>query len=341
MFRQIRKLILVIFITALIWVWADQALTRSTIAPATLSADKSTDPALLVSFGTQTTLPIRVRLSGATSKIDTFERKLKDGSLHLEFYINPAEEKIATAGVHPLKLPPLIKNSRAIADLGLQVDSIEPEAVNVNVVQLAKQKLTVQALGDNQIPLKDAAIEPATIEMLVRQDWSGDMLKATVTLAPQEIEQARTAGIWRKPTVELAPDIVRTADAPVKITLPNTAQRLKDFVIDGVNIGYTFSPNLAGKYKVELVNQTQMLSPIKIKATDEAKLAYEKVPFKVLLDISDDDTKATGELSRPVQFNLPPEYVRKGEINIAELEQRTAKFKLIPLEVPEKPAVAP
>jgi len=341
MFRHIRKLILVVFITALIWVWADQALTRSTIAPATIAVDKSTEPQLWVTFDMQPTVPIRVRLSGAASKIDTVERRLKDGSLHLEFYINPAEEKIAAAGVHPFKLLPLIQNSRAIADLGLRVESIEPESVKVNVVVLAKQKLTVQALGDNQIPLKDAAVEPATIEMLVRQDWSGDMLKATVSLTPQEIEQARTAGIWRKPTVEFAPGIVRTAETQVKITLPSTAQRLKDFVIDGVNIGYTFSPNLAGKFRVELINQTQMLSPIKIKATDEAKLAYEKVPFKVLLDISDDDKNASGELSRPVQFNLPPDYVRKGEINIAEIELRTAKFKLMPLEVSEKPAAVP
>jgi len=342
MFRHIRKLILVLFITALIWVWADQALTRNTSVPATIAVDKSTDPQLWVTFfDMQPTVPIRVRLSGAASKIDAVKRKLEDGSLRLEFYINPAEEKIAVAGVHTFKLLPLIQKSRVIADLGLQVESIDPEAVNVNVVQLAKQKLTVQVLGDNQIPLKDAAVEPATIEMLVRQDWSGDMLKATVSLTPQEIEQARTAGIWRKPMVELAPGIPRTADTQVKITLPSTKQRLKDFVIDGANIGYTFSPNLAGKFRVELINQNQVLGPIKIQATDEARLVYGNVPFKVILDISDDDVKASGELTRPVQFNLPPDYVRKGEINIAELELRTAKFKLIPLEVPEKPATSP
>jgi hypothetical protein len=337
----IKKLILVIFITALIWVWADQALTRRARAPATIAVDKSTDPALWVSFDMQPTAPIRVRLSGAASKIDTLERRLKDGSLRLEFYINPAEEKIIATGTHPLRLLPLIQKSRAIADLGLQVESIEPEAVNVNVVQLAKQKLAVQVVGDNQLPLKDAAIEPATIEMLVRQDWSGDMLKATVSLTQQEIEQARAAGIWRKPTVELAPGIVNTAETQVKITLPTTQQRLKEFVIDGVNIGYTFSPNLAGKYKVELINQNQVLGPIKLQATDEAKLAYDKVSFKIVLDIKDDDAKAAGELSRAAVFNLPHDYVRKDEISIAEPEQRIAKFKLLPLEIAEKPAATP
>jgi hypothetical protein len=337
----IRKIILVIFITALIWVWADQALTRRTVAPAMIAVDKSTDPALWVSFDMQPTAPIRVRLSGAASKIDTLERGIKEGSLRLEFYINPAEEKLAMAGTHPFKLLGLIQKSRAVADLGLQVESVEPESVNVNVVQLAKQKLAVQALGDNQIPLKDAAVEPATIEMLVRQDWSGDMLMATVSLTQQEIEQARTAGIWRKPTVELAPGIVKTAETQVKITLPTTKQRLKDFVIDGVNIGYTFSPNLAGKYKVELINQNQVLGPIKLQATDEAKLAYDNVSFRIVLDIKDDDAKAVGELSRAVVFNLPHDYIRKDEISIAEPEQRIAKFKLLPLENADKPAPVP
>ena len=337
----IKKIILVIFITALIWVWADQALTRRTIAPAMIAVDKSTDPALWVSFDMQPTAPIRLRLSGAASKIDTFERGIKEGSLRLEFYINPAEEKIATAGVHSFKLLPLIQKSCAVAYPGLQVESVEPESVNVNVAQLAKQKLAVQAAGDNQIPLKDAAVEPATIEMFVPQIWQGDMLKATVALTPQEIEQARTAGIWRKPTVELAPGIVKTADVQVKITLPTTQQRLKEFSVEA-KIGYVFSPNLAGKYRVELVNQNQIIgAPIKIQATDEAKSAYEGTPYKILLNITDDDEKAAGESSRAVVFNLPPEYVRKGEISIAEPEQRIAKFKLLPLETAENPAVVP
>lgn len=337
----IKKLVVVIFITVLIWVWADQALTRRTTAPATIAVDKSTDPALWVSFDMQPTAPIRVRLSGAASKIDTLERRLKEGSLRLEFYVNPGEEKIAMAGTHPVKLLPLIQKSRAVADLGLQAEAVEPEAVNVNVVPLAKQKLTVQALGDNQLPLKDAAVEPATIEMLVRQDWSGDMLKATVSLTQQEIEQARTAGIWRKPMVELAPGVVNTAETQVKITLPTTKQRLRDFVIDGVNIGYTFSPNLAGKYKVELINQNQVLGPIKLQATDEAKLAYDNVAFRIVLDIKDDDVKTAGELSRATIFNLPRDYVRKDEISIAEPEQRIAKFKLLPIESADKPAPTP
>jgi hypothetical protein len=343
MFSHIRKLILVIFITVLIWVWADQALTRSTIAPATIAVDKSTDPQLWVSFDNQqSTASMRLRLSGSASKITAIEQKLKEGSLRLELFINPAEEKIAVAGTHPFKLLPLIQKSRIIADLGLQVESVEPETVNVNVVQLAKQTLTMQVLDDKQLPLKDAAVEPATIEMLVRQDWSGDMLKATVALMPQEIEQARTAGIWRKPTVEFAPGTVKTADTQVKITLPSTQQRLKEFSIEA-KIGYVFSPNLAGKYKVELVNQNLIIgTPIKILATDEAKSVYESTPYKMLLNINEDDEKTIGELTtRLVVFNLPQEYVSKKEISIAEPEPRMAKFKLIPIEAPEKPAATP
>jgi len=341
MFKHTRKLILVVFITVLIWVWADQALTRSTSVTASIAADKSTDPQLWVSFDMQPVASIRVRLSGAASKIDAIERGLKEGSLRLEFYVNPAEEKIAAAGVHSLKLLPLIQNSRVIADFGLQVESIEPEAVNVNVMQLARQKLTVQVLGDNRVPLKDASVEPAAVEMFVPQDWKGEMFKATVMLTPPEIQQAQTAGILQKPTIELSPGIVKTADTQVKITLPTTQQRLKEFSIEA-KIGYVFSPNIAGKYKVELVNQNQIIStPIKIEATDEAKSAYESTPYKITLNISDDDVKVTGELTRPVVFNLPPDYVRKGEISIAEAEPRMAKFKLIPLEVTEKITEAP
>jgi hypothetical protein len=340
MLGNIRKIILVVFISVLIWVWADEALTRETSVPATLAVDKSTGPDMWVSFDLQPSAPIKLTLSGPASKIDALERKLKEGAVRLEFFVNPAEEKLSP-GDHRLKLMPLIQKSRTLADIGLQTEAVNPETVNVDVVQLVSQTLAVQALGDNKIPLKDAIIEPATVEMFVPQNWKGDKLRAAVVLTPQEIEQARTAGIRRKPTIELAPGVIKTADTEVKITLPSTQQRLKEFVIDGANIGYTFSPNLAGKFRVELINQNQVLGPIKIQATEEARLAYENMPFKVILDISDDDAKATGELSRAVVFNLPAEYVRKGEISVAEAEPRIAKFKLVPLEAGEKPAAAP
>ena len=335
-----RKILLVICVSVLIWVWADQALTREITVPATIAVDKSTDPQFWVSFDNQRTVAVRLRVSGPASKIDTLDKRLKEGSFRLEFFVNPADEKIISPGTHSLQLSGLIQKNRIITDLGLRVEMVEPDTVNVSIVQLANQKLTVQILADNQLPLKDATVEPSTIEMLVRKDWGGDMLKATVVLTQQEIEQARTAGIWRKPFVELAPGITKTADTQVKISLPSTKQRLKDFVIDTVNIGYVFSPNLAGKYRVELSNQNQVLGPIKIQATDEAAIAYKNTPFKVILNISDDDIKPAGELSRNVVFNLPQEYVQKGEINIAEPD-RMARFKLVPLETSEKPATAP
>jgi hypothetical protein len=339
MLGHIRKIILVVFISALIWIWADEALTRETSVPATVAVDKSTGPELWVNFDLQPTVPIRLRLSGPASKIDALERRLKEGSLKLEFFLNPKEEKL-TAGSHPFALPELLKRNRLIADQGLQIESVEPATINVDVVGLSKKTLSVQALTDNQTSVQDTTIEPATVEMFVPENWNGAKLKATVVLTPQEIEQARAAGIWRRPAVEFATGVLKTADTQVKITLPTNKQRLKDFVIDGANIGYTFSPNLAGKYGVELINQNQILGPIKIQATDEAALAYRNTPFKVILDISDDDAKIAGDLPpRAVVFNLPPEYVRKGEIIIAELEPRMAKFKLVPLETIEKPTV--
>jgi hypothetical protein len=133
----VRKMLLVIGLTVLIWVWADQALTREAIVPATISVDKSTDQQLLVSFDFQPVALVRLKVSGPASKIDTLERRLREGSLRLEFFLNPVDEKIATAGVHSLQLLPFVQKSRAIADLGLRVESIEPETINVNVIQLA------------------------------------------------------------------------------------------------------------------------------------------------------------------------------------------------------------
>jgi hypothetical protein len=225
--------------------------------------------------------------------------------------------------------------------MGLQVESTSPESVDVEVVGLVNQRLVVQVFSDSRVPLADAIVEPAAIEMLVRQDYVAAGLKAAIVLTQQEIEQARVAPIRHKPVVEFAPGVTKYAEMAVKVSLPSTENLLKDYTIDETNIGYTFSPNLQGAYRVDLVNKAEILSALKIRATPDANAAFDTVPFKLRLDINEDDPKAAGEISRSVQVNLPDEYVRKGEIKINEASDRTAKFRLIPtVSAAEKAAAA-
>jgi len=342
MLAFIRKILLVIIITCLIWVWADKAMTDSrSNVPGTVHIDKSSDPLLWITLNKQTMSSIKLKVSGPAAKIDVMDKQLKErGTLGFDFYMSPSEEKFTSAGTWSLPLQPFVQKSKLIGELGLTVEECQPESVPVEVVKLVNKTLAIQVLNENQVPVTNAILDPPSVEMAVPENWTGDALKATIVLNSQEVEQS--APVMRKPVVEIGAGITRPCDTMVKVSLPSTETKLKDYSIDAPNIGVTFSWSLQGQYKVELVNMSQVLtSALKIRATPEAKDAYDRIPFKMRLNIVEEDKKSAVELSRELIFNLPEEYVRKGEIMVNEAQPRIAKFKLVNISQIDKTAAAP
>jgi hypothetical protein len=115
--------------------------------------------------------------------------------------------------------------------------------------------------------------------------------------------------------------------------MPPAEDVLTNYTITTATLGYCFSENLQGKYKVELLNLTDMTA-VSIRATLAAKQVYEQQPFQMILYILDDDRTATAELRRIVVLNFPEEYVLKDEIRQNQ-EPQTARFKLTPIISPE------
>jgi len=102
-------------------------------------------------------------------------------------------------------------------------------------------------------------------------------------------------------------------------------------------LGIALSPTLQGKYKVEITNLDVVMSAIAIKATPEAKRAYEAQPFpKMTLYILDEDSKTTEKQRRQVVYNFPQEYVRRDEIMLNQ-QPVVAQFRLIPLSSASSP----
>ncbi|GAG58007.1 unnamed protein product, partial [marine sediment metagenome] len=106
-------------------------------------------------------------------------------------------------------------------------------------------------------------------------------------------EPARWAPIEKRPYVELAAGQRRDAATPVKIKLPLEEDRLSDYTITGATLGITLSQTLLGKYDVEVENLPDVIGGITIRATPEAKRAYEKMRYQVILEIDDEDAKST------------------------------------------------
>lgn len=327
------KIAIVISLTALIWVYADLALDEEfTVSNAAIVVAKS-DPGIWVSFNGQSSAVIsNIVLRGPASKISDVKRRLKDRSLTLEFMLNAGQEGMVEPDEYPLDLLDFLKKSDQIRGFGLTAESCEPAKLAVNVSQLVEKSLTVQCYDAGGNSREAESIDPPEVKILVPDDWGREKLTAKVALTPGEIEQARLAAIERTPYIELGTDQKREAARTVKIKMPPQEDPLSEYTISPT-IGYCLSENLQGKFKVEVTNLRQVLDIVVIRATAEAKRAYEQQPLpEMTLYILDGDEKKepTEPPRRRVVYNFPQEYVRKGEIELKS-EPVEARFTLTPL----------
>jgi len=334
-FKNIKygKIAIVIFITVLIWVWADLALDeKHSVSDVTIKVAKSTDRSLLVSFTDEylSSFSIgNVVLKGPASKIADVRRELNVGLLEFEFFLDPQAEAMTEPGAHPLNIPAFLRKSDQIKKHGLIVETCEPENVIVNLVKLVKRSLTVQCFDESRIPLKAESIEPSKVDMFVPEDWQGEKLIANLLLAPREINQARLLAIEKIPYIELPGGQNRKAANPVEIKMPPAEERLKDYTITTATLGLSVSENLQGKYKVQVTNLNEVISPIAVRATPEAKQAYESMRYQVILEIDDKDIK-NEECRREIVYNFPEEFISREELVLNQTPVQ-ARFKLVPI----------
>ena len=339
------KIAIVVFITVLIWAWADLALDEKlTVSNAAISVVKS-NPQLWISFDDASSVTIeQIVLKGPLRKIAEISKTLEEGQgLKIDF--DAAEEKMSEPGSYSLTLLPLLQKDKQIERLGLKVESCKPETLPVKVVGLVNRLLDVKCIDEDQNPLGEATIDPAQVEMLVPEDWGQEKRVAEVFLTTREIQQARGSPVQETPYIRLAAGQIRQAPKVVEITMPPEPDRLKICTIEKARtLSIALSPALQGKYYVDVNNLDEVLSPIVIKATPEAERAYKLQPLpKMTLYILDADIEKGEEVQeKTVVYNFPPEFVQRGEIELANPQQPAeAKFKLIPVSSIEASKVPP
>ncbi|MHC4396605.1 MAG: hypothetical protein ACYS1A_13210 [Planctomycetota bacterium] len=317
------KITAVVFLTVLIWVWADLALDEDFIVSnAAVSVAKFTNPNLAVSFADESSLSRQkiilreIKLNGPASRITKMRKRLKEGE-KLDFDFDAVLEKMDLPGDYSLDLLPFLQKDEELKQLGLTVVSCDPTEISVNVLKLLRKSLTVQCLDQNGSSLEVENIEPEKVDMLVPENWTGEQLIAYIKLTQREIAQARLSPIPKTPYIQSP--LGQTTNVPTTVrikTLPEKDLR-RDFTITKVTPKYCFSVILQGKYWVDVKNFNDVMQPISISATPAAKLAYENMSYQVRLEIDDEDADPDKPLRRKkLSYNFPPDYLRSKEIEL-------------------------
>jgi hypothetical protein len=323
---KLGKIVIVVFLTALIWIWADLALDETLPdRPAEVVVDELANPKLWVSFNQSPSANVRIELSGPHTAIANEIKRLREGKIR-EFILNIVQESMNQPGDYDWSLLPFLQKDKQLKQLGLKVKSCEPQVLQVNVVELVKKQLSVECIDENGASLKPESIEPSKIEMFV----PADRRTAQVRLTNGEIEHARLYALEIKPYVELSESQPpRYAAEPVKIKMPPAEDVLRPYTITAT-AGFCLSENLQYKYEVQVLNPSELASVL-IKASPAAKSAYEQQPFQIILYILDEDVKKVSEEHRrEVVYNFPEEFVRRDEIVLSQ-PPVPARFRLVEL----------
>jgi hypothetical protein len=332
MLRNVKlgKIFAVVSLSALVWIWADLASDEQFSVYSAAVNILPSQPDLWVSFEDEASVSIReIVLKGPAARIAELNRRLKQGE-RLEFDFDAAQADMSAPGSYSLRLRDFLQRDKEIKRMGLKVESCKPEQVSVTVRELVKKLVQVQCRDEGNNPVT-ATVTPTHVNVLLPADWPG--LLAYVQLTENEKGAARQSPITKTPYVPLADDRKQIAERTVAVTIPSV--QLPDVTIESPRLGFIMSKDLHDKYRVEVEGFMQHFAPFNIQATTEAKSAYENQDFQLLLVIRDTDVPDVGSAeyrSRPLKYNFPDEFVRKGQIEPVGA-QRTARFRLI-----ERPA---
>jgi hypothetical protein len=330
------KISIVVFLTALIWVWADLSQDdRLPLSDVQIKIAKSADQSLWVNFvveGADPNLRTSVALDtvvlkGPAARVSEVKSRKNRGALDLNLFLVPEQEGLTSAGVHMVNVLDLLRKSDVIRNLGLTVESCEPQKLTVQTQTLIEQDVTVECVGIDQGLV--ATFNPSSVTAYVPK---GKTLTAKILLTSEEQNVAKIGTVAKTPYVELtsALDQRREVATKVKITLAPAQNLLKERQVSA-SYGFCLSGNLQGVYRVVLdkdTDKTKLLA-VRVKATEEAYTAYQKAPTQMVLYIKDEDAHTDQwPIERELVFEFPEEYVRRGEIEANQAAPKV-KFTLV------------
>lgn len=337
MLARLKKILLIVFLTLLIWIWADLAndavLTNKSV---TVKVSQSMSRDLWVSLEAKDgaeiirdSAPVAVNLKGPSARIDELKRDTTP--LEVIYYPELVGGQPVQSGEYSVPVNPLVQENARIRKLGLTVESCKPQTIRVKLERLVPKQLKVVCLDENNTIVDNAKVEPAIIDMLVKDYWSGEKLKAYVKLTESQLEEARTEVLELRPYVEMDQQRLRYREEPVKVSLPSLMTKKQNDAVPGPRIGFVFNVDMIDKYKVELVETPTIVQYV---ATEKASEAYKNQPYHLLLDILPEDAVNGDDgqpkvIKRKLRYNFPLKFARLGEIEPAEEVEIEVSFRLI------------
>ena len=330
--RTIQKVALVIYLSALIWVWADLSndlILEGKGVTVLISNDRPKD--IWVGLEGADSVQISVDLKGPSARIDELKRDVAA----LEVYFSPSElSEMSDNFKYPIKN--LVQESPRIRELGLTVEKCKPSSIDITMERLEKKQLKVVCIDENSNRITNVSIDPANIEMYVPSHWSGENLTATVVINSDQHTAAMTKSVSLRPWVEIEADRKVFAEKSVKVHLIAQEANLETFLLNGPRIGLLMNEQVAKDYRVEIVSRNEALTTIQVQASQEAYQKYKSEKYQMIVSIYPEDvpsgTDLPQDIERQVDYFFPKLFERQGLIKSVDTGVKPiVTFRLVPI----------
>jgi hypothetical protein len=332
---KIGKLITVVLLTLLIWIGADLALEETyLVGRVQVAVGKSTDPSLWVSLVnldgklTSASQLDSVVLKGPSSKLQRVKQQQEEGTLDFRVVLAPEQWEQANPGRQMIALLDLLSQNPRIQQWGLTVESCSPEALMVQVDRLESKRLKIRCIDHDNVTINGTVVEPDTVDMYVPADWGIDR-QASIELTAAQIARARVGSVKGTPFVELADGQRQIASSEVTVRIPAEMERLKTYTITNVRAGILITETLLARYQLKVENPQDLYGSFEIRATEEAKQAYEdekNTRYQVILEVN---TESAELQDKELIYNFPQKYLRNNEIEPTR-PPAAIHFRLVP-----------
>lgn len=312
MWPKLKTALVVIVLSCLIWILAEQEVTQEAAIKVKLEL-KSSAQNIFVQLLDQNDNPIagaqkevELTVKIPAGKMQNFHDEYLDNiKLDISKFIELAPDKNREDNSFPVislldgKL--YSRDERSY----LHITKSSPKTIKVRVTRLTQRPIPVKVYDSRGVELGTSSLNPSSIKLLVMDDW---LVEARVDLTPDQQRQAMQDEITVNCSAGLSDRVIKTITVNLKL-LQDTNRRIRS--LSGPRLGIIKTRSIDDKYKVVFEDDSQLeeYNRIECQGSTEALDAYQKSDYYILLEIKESDIGKSSS-SRLPRYNLPSDFGR-------------------------------
>ncbi|MEL7484659.1 MAG: hypothetical protein AAFN41_09920, partial [Planctomycetota bacterium] len=319
---MLRTFVIVTVLTGLVWVVAEgESLARERLeSPVTITGDPQLGLVMVPANGSVWGGRVVVELEGGAAAISQIRETLRTG-----FRLEPGLEGVpAEPGEHTLDLAAVVRALPVFDGSGITVRTVEPERVDIELVQLLTREYDVVVRLPDGIDVSSVVAEPRRVRLTYPDAAAAAIDRGVEIVADVPRDQAEAVAIGSRSTIRdvplMLPDVLAgspfaSLDPASVSVIATLEQREESVTLDAVPVRIQRPAFQAERWMVRVAESDQLLSGVVVTGPSDliAQIRSNELRIFATVNLTPDDLDAQitekavtfAELPTPLRFEAP------------------------------------